>query len=172
MCSDIAKLTYAPMDVVRACYLMKSREYLCRYWFRPSSSLSHYSPPQSNGRAGRATTERLYRHAHRPLPPCRFVRIFCIQSFIHALLTHLCRTDMPPPPPRDPSEVCDETIRTVQMVSDSLLLTERDLPLSAQSFSGCCDTIVAKTKQLAITMSNIDTDIKTKSHVQVGECGV
>jgi hypothetical protein len=49
---------------------------------------------------------------------------------------------------RNPSEVCDETIQTVQMTSDALLLTERDMPLSDQSFLGCCDTIIAKSKQV------------------------
>jgi hypothetical protein len=49
---------------------------------------------------------------------------------------------------RNPSEVCDETIQTVQMTIDSLLLTERDMPLSDQSFHASCDTIIAGSKQV------------------------
>ena len=51
-------------------------------------------------------------------------------------------------------QLCTEAIRTVQMSSESLLLRDRDQPLSKQPFSGCCDTLVARRKQLNIAATN------------------
>ena len=38
------------------------------------------------------------------------------------------------------------------MAADSLLLRDRDVPLSQQPYSGCCDTIVAKRKELTLAI--------------------
>ncbi len=53
------------------------------------------------------------------------------------------------------SEVCDEAIMSVQMTIDSLLLAERDMALTDQSFSDSCDTIIAKTKAVCVQSCQI-----------------
>ena len=60
----------------------------------------------------------------------------------------------------DPVQLCTETIKTVQMASDALLLRDRDQPLSRQPFSGCCDTLVAHRKALTIAATNADANLK------------
>ncbi len=46
------------------------------------------------------------------------------------------------------------------MISDSLLLCDRDRPLSSQPFTGCCDTLVAKRKTISIAVAEIIEDLK------------
>lgn len=55
----------------------------------------------------------------------------------------------------DPVLLCNETIKSLQMISDALLLGDRDMPISHQSLSGCCDTLIAKSKAVSITVTDI-----------------
>lgn len=45
-------------------------------------------------------------------------------------------------------------------MSEALLLRDRDLPLSEQTFTGCCETLIAKSKGLSIAITNITQSIK------------
>lgn len=69
----------------------------------------------------------------------------------------------------DPVALCTETIRTVQMVSESLLLRERDMPLSKQPFSGCCDTLVARSKQTSSVLTSIETLVTSGQFMELCE---
>lgn len=53
------------------------------------------------------------------------------------------------------------------MVSVALLLRERDQPMSDQTFSGCCDTLIAKRKDISIAVSNIDTNLKGRDQAKI-----
>eukprot|EP00041_Stephanoeca_diplocostata_P004048 m.40463 g.40463 ORF g.40463 m.40463 type:complete len:344 (+) comp14820_c0_seq2:118-1149(+) len=62
----------------------------------------------------------------------------------------------------DPVELCSETIKTCQMASDALLLRERDLPLSAQPYSACCDTLVAKRKDIELCIEKLAVALQNR----------
>eukprot|EP00053_Salpingoeca_punica_P008161 m.73779 g.73779 ORF g.73779 m.73779 type:complete len:337 (+) comp14479_c1_seq1:181-1191(+) len=83
------------------------------------------------------------------------------QSDFITMLLELGKPGKDTPMTHDPVLLCTETIRTIQMVSDSLLLRERDHPLSQQPFSGCCDTIVAKTKVVSTTVERLQDSVKS-----------
>lgn len=53
------------------------------------------------------------------------------------------------------------------MVSEGLLLRDRDQPLSQQPFSGCCDTIITKRKQMSIAVSNLISNLKGNNFLKV-----
>eukprot|EP00035_Acanthoeca_spectabilis_P022830 m.446043 g.446043 ORF g.446043 m.446043 type:complete len:349 (+) comp19304_c0_seq1:265-1311(+) len=63
------------------------------------------------------------------------------------------------PVTEDPVQLCSEAIKTCQMASESLLLRERDAPLSKQSYAGCCDTVVAKGKELSLAAENLESEL-------------
>jgi len=63
------------------------------------------------------------------------------------------------PVTEDPVQLCTEAIRTCQMASESLLLRERDAALSKQTYSGCCDTVVAKGKELSLAAETLAADL-------------
>jgi len=62
----------------------------------------------------------------------------------------------------DPVTLCTTIIQTTQMATNTLLLRERDMPLSIQSFSGCCDTLVAKRKVLSIAVQDCVAGLQSK----------
>jgi len=62
----------------------------------------------------------------------------------------------------DPVTLCTTIIQTMQMATNTLLLRERDMPLSIQSFSGCCDTLVAKRKVLSIAVQDCVAGLQSK----------
>lgn len=59
----------------------------------------------------------------------------------------------------DPAIVCADTRRIIQMTSEALLLRERDRALSHQPFSGCCDTLVGKSKAVSIVVGNLQAAV-------------
>lgn len=65
---------------------------------------------------------------------------------------------------QDPVQLCTETIKTTQMASDALLLKDRDVPLSQQPYSGCCDTLVAKVKEINLAIEELISNIGTSDH--------
>eukprot|EP00038_Savillea_parva_P028602 m.66042 g.66042 ORF g.66042 m.66042 type:complete len:349 (-) comp8333_c0_seq1:145-1191(-) len=69
------------------------------------------------------------------------------------------KNDQARPVTNDPVHLCIETIRTCQMASESLLLSERDAPLSKQSYSGCCDTVVVKGKELTLAAETLAAEL-------------
>lgn len=68
---------------------------------------------------------------------------------------------------RDPVQLCTDTIRSTQMAADSLLLRERDVQLSQQPYSGCCDTMVAKVKELQLAVDSLIGDLGTNDHMRM-----
>eukprot|EP00047_Mylnosiga_fluctuans_P017991 m.66039 g.66039 ORF g.66039 m.66039 type:complete len:347 (-) comp7371_c0_seq2:212-1252(-) len=62
----------------------------------------------------------------------------------------------------DPPTICGDTRRIIQMTSEALLLRERDRSLSQQPFSGCCDTLVGKTKSVSIIVGSIQSSVQEK----------
>lgn len=70
---------------------------------------------------------------------------------------------------QDPVTLCTDTIKTTQMAADSLLLRDRDHPLSQQPYSGCCDTVVAKRKELTLAIEGLAADLGSGNAAQL--CG-
>eukprot|EP00039_Didymoeca_costata_P006179 m.88106 g.88106 ORF g.88106 m.88106 type:complete len:332 (+) comp13143_c0_seq1:223-1218(+) len=70
----------------------------------------------------------------------------------------------------DPAQLCTDLVQAMQMASDSLLLRERDMPLSVQTFSGCCDTVTAKRKEFAIHIKMLTTDMDQKDYSKLHTC--
>eukprot|EP00040_Diaphanoeca_grandis_P029410 m.172287 g.172287 ORF g.172287 m.172287 type:complete len:352 (-) comp31677_c0_seq2:78-1133(-) len=64
----------------------------------------------------------------------------------------------------DPIQVCTDTIKATQMASDSLLLRERDTPLSKQPYSGCYDTVVTKKKEMALAIAALQTGLNSNQN--------
>lgn len=69
----------------------------------------------------------------------------------------------------DPVQLCTESIKTTQMATDSLLLRERDVPLSQQSYSGCCDTMVPKIKEMQMSIEAVISDLVGADPVKIAK---
>lgn len=56
---------------------------------------------------------------------------------------------------------------TRAQASDALLLQDRDAPLSVQTFSGCCDTLVAKRKELSIQIAGLGGLVQSRDDAKL-----
>jgi len=65
-------------------------------------------------------------------------------------------------------QLCAFFVKTSQMASESLLLKERDHPLSIQTFSGCCDEVVAKRKTMLVAIGKCNAAVDL--HDEAGIC--
>eukprot|EP00045_Choanoeca_perplexa_P015132 m.183865 g.183865 ORF g.183865 m.183865 type:complete len:373 (-) comp16899_c0_seq1:3443-4561(-) len=57
---------------------------------------------------------------------------------------------------QDPVRLTTDVAKTIQMVSDALLLVDRTIPVSLQPLRGCADCIAARSKSLAVAASQLE----------------
>eukprot|EP00051_Salpingoeca_urceolata_P027981 m.484320 g.484320 ORF g.484320 m.484320 type:complete len:335 (+) comp23301_c0_seq1:477-1481(+) len=83
------------------------------------------------------------------------------------VLQELAQQEGTRPENADAGTLCAETITTITMVSDALLLRDRSQRLSEQSFGGCCDTLIAKSKTVTIDLDHLLADLKQHNHPEM-----
>lgn len=103
------------------------------------------------------------------------MRMACGPSAIKLPATTACYASMYPIPPTPllvltishSSHNSTYSLCPTGQVSRALLLRERDMPLSTQPFSGCCDTLVARCKQASSTLTTIESQLSSGTFLSI-----
>eukprot|EP00049_Salpingoeca_infusionum_P013265 m.247644 g.247644 ORF g.247644 m.247644 type:complete len:238 (-) comp15398_c0_seq2:69-782(-) len=68
----------------------------------------------------------------------------------------------------DPVIACSDAMKVMQLMSDSLLLKERDMPMNKQSFGANHETVIAQSRLLASCIKRLETTLSNGSVANLG----